>query len=454
MSDSEPELLLVEKHRLGDRPEDIHEIPGEKAKLISEAVSEDGNVSAGHPKYQQFLKQIHENEYWIGCTCREGDRPFVEAPVPLITVQKREDYVLLRLPQRPAHVKGCPLEGDRAKSDPTRREGEKIKDRGVCFHRRPTQRTETREETEETEYKTQLPAKRSTMERALYTLLDESGLTESEGETHQRGSAFGKVADAASEIPLASNFRLKDYLWVSPWKVGEAAKYIRKDWDKWSGGSRPHGVFVFQAETLEEKTIIYDQSRYDESDSGAGSHQIQDKVEMRAPDTSGPHIFLMTFADSEENPKWFEPRKAFGIPVVEDGHYFPVESEQERAIARSLLDRIENLNEEEERPFRLYKPLFNSVTSLGDVRANLVLRWLGESVQVRLTTSQDVYKGEEGSVEETLDYQKLAELGRPVVIGTKGSSGWGIIDKVCDRLDDEIETIAQLSGRQSAPVLS
>ena len=107
-------LFLVRKHRIGETPEELHSLSEKRRRLLAEAVQEEGEIGPQDSRYQQFLKRIYEEEYWIGCGCRKGE-PFRKAPVPLMTVQNRENqYVLLRLPKRASHSDECPFEGEGA----------------------------------------------------------------------------------------------------------------------------------------------------------------------------------------------------------------------------------------------------------------------------------------------------------------------------------------------------
>lgn len=435
-----PTLFLVRKHKIGGSPENLHRLSSERQTLLTEAVQEQGEIDPTNLKFQELLKNIYQKEYWIGCSCREG-RPFKEAPVPLLTVQHRKNrYVLLRLPRRASHREGCPFEGDGAKSDPSRREGERIKARGVCFHRKIPQRTEERSKTEETEYRS-LPAKRETPERCLYTLLESSRLNQSKGEKWSRGDAFGQIYEAAEEIDLAGKFTLQEYLWVRPWDLVQAARYIRDDWEKWPDDSqaRPQGVFVFETEKIEDQTLIYDQE-------SEGGHEVTDSLKIRSPETDGPHLVLMTIAGSDDRPKYMEPRKAFAVPVVESPRYFPIWSEPERNISAYLIDQFEEINRRVESPLILHKRLFSEPTRLGSCCPDLEIWWRGQTIAIRLVENLESYVGEQKGPEKTRDFQRLAEMGRPHVIETEGNFSFQLIKRFTDSINESLESIRKETG--------
>jgi hypothetical protein len=124
-------LLVVEKHRLGETPEEAKPIPADRAELLRAAIRENGGVDKEDPQYQRFLKRLYNEGVWVGCPCRDGE-PFEDGPVPLMTVQQRDRYNLLRLPKRPAHDDDCLFEGDGPKSDPQRKEGAILRSGGYA----------------------------------------------------------------------------------------------------------------------------------------------------------------------------------------------------------------------------------------------------------------------------------------------------------------------------------
>lgn len=441
-------LLVVEKHRLGETPEEAKPIPADRAELLRAAIRENGGVDKEDPQYQRFLKRLYNEGVWIGCPCRDGE-PFEDGPVPLMTVQQRDRYNLLRLPKRPAHDDDCLFEGDGPKSDPQRKEGGNIEERGVCFHRRIGDRTERRgEETNGEAGGTHLRAKRSTLEQLLYDLLRRSGLNRTDGTRWDRKDAFGRIYRVASSVPIkGTSFDVQDYLWVRPWKLVEAAKQLREDWEKWPDSSaHPHAIFAFQAEEVDGKTIIYNVEDEEE-------HEVQGELELRSPDMREPYLFLMTICDTEEKPKYMEPRRAFGVPIVGEPRYFPVWSRQEREIVLYAIEEIEALNRELKDPVRLRKPLESKTTRLGDCLPDLTLEWRGERIVIRLVENIDAYVGEKEAVEETLDYNKLKTLGRPHVIETEGEVGIRLVKRFREPVNEELEIIRQDTGGTESPEL-
>ncbi|MCS3709879.1 hypothetical protein [Salinibacter ruber] len=445
--DGRDNLLVVEKHRLGDTPEEVKPFSNEREELLRAAVRENGGVEKEDPQYQRFLKRLYNEEVWIGCPCRDGT-PFEDAPVPLMTVQNRERYNLLRLPKRPAHADGCLFEAEGPKSDPQRKEGSNIEERGVCFHRRIGERTERREGTTNGRSGgTNLRADRSSLEQLLYELLDRSGLNRTEGTRWERKEAFGRIYRVAGSFDLASTFKVQDYLWVRPWKLVDAAKQLREDWEMWPDTSaHPHAIFVFQAEEVNGQTIIYDVEEEEE-------HEVQDELEIRSPDMRGPYLVLMTISDSKERPKYMEPRRAFGVPIVGEPRYFPVWSRQEREIVLYAIEEIEAINRDLDNPLQLQKPLKSTTTRLGDCLPDLRLKWRGENIVVRLVKSMEAYVGEKESQKETLDYNKLNALGRPLVIETEGEVGIRLVKRFRDSVNEELEIIRQDTGGSTSPEL-
>ena len=449
MSESGPDLFLVERYPRGGRPDEQWTIPEPKTRLLMEGAQDEGDVDPKSADYQSFLEKIYERGLWIACGCREGE-VYKETPPPLLTVQQRERFALLRLHKRPSHQEGCPLEGEGAKSDPRRREGERVLDQGVCFHRRPQDRTERREE-EEKERNYRLPAKRSTLERTLYTLLEQSNQHRTDGSEWDRFEAFKSLASTAEEITLADTFKMQEFLHTRPWEIEEANQKVNKDWERWPDGAQPHAIFVFQADRVKDQTVIYDADAYG-GENGDGAHQMKDELEIRSPETSGPYVFLMTVTGTDENPTTLVPTRAFGIPIVSEKGCFPVMSEMERNILLYLGDQLGRINQSQNDPVQIKKPLFIEQTALGDCRPDLSLHWREKTIAVRLIDDREVYQEEiPDRSDEAGDRERLGEIGIPCVIETEGESGYQLIRKVRGPINEKLKEIKRETGGQNLP---
>lgn len=450
-------LLLVSRHRLGDTPDNTRRMPEKREDIIFGAAGrgegslpdwlrrrfqiEDGSLDLSHPAYQSTLEKIYEKKAWIGCMCRKGT-PFKDGPVPLMTVQERDRYCILRMPKRPGHAEGCPLRGEGGRSDPNRKVGGRV-DR-VCFHRKSPERTAVETEGDQNSERTYLPSRRSGMERCLYTLIEDAGLNRTDGSKVGQFEAFKSVAEAAGEIDLRE-FILKDYLWTKPWAIPEAANQIRNDWEKWPKNSDgfPHGVFVFRANATDGQRIVYgDDEEY---------HDVAQKIEVRAKEAGGPLLFLMTVAGSKERPKWIEPRKAFGIPIIGNGLYVPIESGWERAMGTYLVEEIRRINSNQENPVTLQKRLFVETTQLGDCRPDFSLHWRGEEIPIRLTDSLETYRGAEEEKTDTTDYARLEEMGLPIVFETGSGRGDDHMQRINEPINERLEEIRKKTGGKNQP---
>lgn len=72
---------------------------------------------------------------------------------------------------------------------------------------------------------------------------------------------------------------------------------------------------------------------------------------------------------------------------------------------------------------------------------------------MRLVKSMEAYIGEEESLEDTLDYNRLKTLGRPKVIETEGEVGIRLVKRFRESINEELEIIRQDTGGSTSPEL-
>jgi hypothetical protein len=399
-------MALVEKHRLGSDPDRTDAIDSDHQQLLRAVASD--QKALDDADVQHVLGQIYQKGWWVGCDCRSDARP-------LMTIRQHASgtYGLVRLPRRAAHAEDCPFGSEGSEADPSVHRGDPVDDSGVCFHRRSQDATETRQDRDTGPSSMGLRARLSTLERSLYTLLQNSGLTQTAGEEVDAKGQVYKIAEAAEEIPFAWQFTLRDYLYTKPWAIQQAALEIKEEWEQWPDGARPHGVFLFRGEGADGQTVRYRTAE------GPGTVEVNDHLEMRSPEAGGPFAFLITVAGTSDNPRWLEPRKGIGVPLADKGRFFPVESGAERTIACHLIDCIGRWNEETETAITLEKPLFTRPTREGDVRPDLSVRWKEEEIPIRvIDTDVQTYISERQE-----DSRRLQALGTPVMVEGPIESG-------------------------------
>jgi len=361
---------FVEKHARGKRMKTVRDVSDKEYGLLRAIAEEE--IPLKNERAQGLLQTIYDRDWWIACPCRKSETPLMS-----VRKQKNGTYALLRLKKRARHEESCPFFKERRERSIRRVRGNEVSSsRGVCFHRVHNEDEDSLGPPEDEEERIQREL--SVMERALFTLMKKGKLTLYEGEDKNLRTQLRGMASVAGEIPLANVFWLRDYLYFKPWDIGRAASEVKEKMGQWPDWANPHGVFIFRVKEATGSTLYYEmKGEMKEID-------LRKRVKITGRDTGGPFAVIMTIAGTDEDPEWLEPTKAFGIPMLSEELFFPVESYGERRVAKELCRLSRVWKETSGEKVSIEKLLFNIHKGGGACRPSFRVRWEGREMFVNV----------------------------------------------------------------------
>jgi hypothetical protein len=358
-------LAFVNKHGIGKSMHVIRELSRKEYGLIRAIVS--GDLKLKSKKAQGFLQKVHAKDQWIGCRCRKGQTPLMS-----VRHQKNGTYAIIRLTQRARHARHCFFYSEKFYSGKTGgntpRKGGATRVQNVCFHRAPLEKEESELESNEEEA---TPLRGiPTMARALFTLMEQGGVSTFDGEEKVLKSQFRAMGNAARDIRMAGRLQLSTCLYFNPWEIGKAAVRLKQNWNRWPQWSRPHAVFIFRCGEATGTSV---------SVHGGEKTQVirlHKRILIPEREMGGPYVVLLTVAGAEDKPTWLRPMKGFGVPVLRKDALVPVESHGERELGHLLHSWMQ----EKRRNVTAEKLLFHIETPLGSCRPSFRLQREGREV--------------------------------------------------------------------------
>lgn len=328
---------MIEKYRLNKDPKNqaiqvkryLTEI--ERSFLVDFFVLDSAFILDDKKQILTLCRSFREKDYWLQCDCTQ------DSPRPVFRFNRASSgkIYLHHITSRGDHSDGCAFKEKKWKvSEKGSKDRPNIK-KSTSLNLVCRQADDAISVSKSEEFKENLISIAdgySTLNRALYRLIDDAGLNIINLE--KKFSPFRALELLANQIEIVPGKKLKNYLFTNPSAVFPAVFALRNDKSSWPKGISKHALLLVKARNFSEQAI--DVILPDGTLKTIPiSHRVY-KSSGRLGVRSEPYMALILITDSSEMPRFYEPCKAFVVPCYSEKTFIPVDSYYEREILRRL----------------------------------------------------------------------------------------------------------------------
>lgn len=348
-------LTLIEKYKIIDEKPPKIKVEGElslkeKQLLVSFFVLDELIDYQDKKTLHTLCASIHEQDSWIQCYCIDD----LLKPVFRINKASTGNYYLHRITSRTEHAPNClfkerqydnPKELEVAQKPPIKKDapfnllGKKSK--GL-----------TKPSKDDLEKKQGGGASISKLARVLFHLLETAKLNVlSPANTLKPQEA---LLTGAKSLELRTGLPLSNYLELNPNRLKYRATLLKED-KAWGKDVEKHTLALLPVQSFGDNTleVILPDKTIKPLNLATDIYQSSGRFAER----TAPYMALVLISATAESPWFYQPTKAYVMPVYSKDSYFPVDSFYEREVMRHLY-RLYFEALKKGHSFEIVKPIF------------------------------------------------------------------------------------------------
>lgn len=331
-------LYLIQKYKLDKSgtypvPQVYAQLTERERTLLIEFFILDSWLTSDEKKEILHLcKTIHERDLWLQCDClKEGIQPVFR-----FNRASSGSLYLHHITSRAEHDQQCVFKEriwsvQENKITKTARHIKKSTPLNLVPKKAMGMLALKKEE--KSQNTTSSPAhRRSLLCQALYRLLDDAGANVIS--PTNKINPFKAIEQAALNIEIQPNKKLRDYLYINPSSLYKAAYALKADQTYWPKEIRKHALMLVKVKEFHEHVmeIFLPNGTTQKIEISNRISCSSGRFSMRTP----PFMALILITDSTESPNFYQPFNAFIVPCYSEKTFIPVDSYYEREVLRRL----------------------------------------------------------------------------------------------------------------------
>lgn len=331
-------LYLIQKYKLdkyGKRSEPyVHSRLTERERtLLIDFFILDGLLTPAEKKELLHLcKTIHERDLWLQCDCLQGGIQ----PVFRFNRASSGSLYLHHITSRAEHAPQCVFKERiwSAQVNKTPKTTQYIK-KSTPLNLVPKKSMDIsalKKEDKPQRNTASSGTRRSPLCQALYRLLDDAGVNVIRPENTIK--PVKAIEQAAFNIDIQPNKKLRDYLYITPTSLYKAAYTLKDDQTYWPKEVRKHALMLVKVKEFHERVmeVFLPDGTTQKIEISNRIYCSSGRFSARTP----PFMSLILITDSTKTPNFYQPFNAFIVPCYSEKTFIPVDSYYEREILKRL----------------------------------------------------------------------------------------------------------------------